>query len=54
MDFCFVIEIELGFGFEGLTSGLGNRFCVFSVFHCVEKHVIPSRGGTKFNNEAAR
>ena len=54
MDFCYAIEIELGFGFEGLTSGLGDRFCVSSVFHCVEEHVIPSRVGTKLNNEAAR
>ena len=33
MDFGHAIEIELGFGFGGSTSRLGDRFCVFSVFH---------------------
>ena len=69
MDVCYVTELELGFGFAGLTSGLGDRFrvrvwgltsglgdqfCVFSVSICVEEHVMPSRGGTKLNNGAAR
>ena len=54
MDLCYVIEIELGFGFGGLTSGLGDRLCVFSVFHCIEEHVMPSSRGTTLNNGAAR
>ena len=47
MDFGYVIEIDLGFWFGGLTSGLGDRFCVFSVVHLCRRTCDPFQGWHK-------